>query len=174
MQSFTKHPTEDYPVEFRFLGKLPTGLLIQSGAASAFRVMDALLTTLAAPYTAGENTMTLTINVLAGAKLVLDEDGTTHETVYVQSIDGSGPYVATLVRPGRYSRSTNVSVSYQPGATNAVLKEATVVVAPGRRAVQVWATGGVDGEKYELSAFSTLNNNATLRDEVVMRVEVPR
>ena len=174
MQSFTKHPTEEYPIEFRFLGKLPVGILILSGIASAFRIMDDLSTTLAASYTAGDPTMTVSANVLAGAKLVLDDGGATHETVYVQSIAGTGPYVATLVRPGRYSRAVNAVVAYQLGATSAVLQSSTVVVSPGRRSAQVWATGGVDGEKYELSAFVTLNNNAALRDEVVMRVEVPR
>jgi hypothetical protein len=173
MESFTKNPTEDYPIGFDFRRKLPDGTLIAGIIGSAFRLTDWFAARLTSAYTAGANTLLLDVNVRAGAVLILDRDTDTEEIVYVQAVTGSGPYAATLFKPMVYDHAANSVVAYQPGATADVLKPEQSAIGASGQEVQVWVKGGIAGQKYEVSVFVTLNNGATLRDAVLMRVESP-
>ena len=173
MESFTKNPTEDYPIGFDFRRKLPAGTLVAGIIGSAFRLTDWFAARISSAYTAGSATLMLDVNVKAGAVLRLDADTDTEETGYVQSVTGSGPYAVTLFKPLVYDHAANSVVAYQPGATADVLKPEHSAIGASGQEIQVWVKGGIAGQKYEVSAFVTLNNGATLRDEVLMRVENP-
>lgn len=166
MLSFSKQPAEKYPIGIDFKKTLAAGETIGSAQAYARRIerVDSSLSALA---NSGASTITLSVNVQAGAKVVLNPRKPNAEEVMVTDVAGVGPYTATIVPPLAYDHVSDEPISYEPGAPE-VLNGAPTVDGT---VVLVKTQGGVAGEHYGITVLATISAAVVLEEDVLMRVE---
>ncbi len=170
---FIKQPSENYPKTWDFspqgaTPKLPTGTTIISGTVSAAR-LDLASTTLSVIAAVGATTISLPVNVVAGAILILNPGAATEEERIVTGVTGTGPYTTTLDRGLTNGHAANEAIDYYPGASVEVLSSTTVAITDGVKATYR-PQAGVNKKLYKITLRATLSDNSILEDEMLMDV----
>lgn len=166
MLSFSKQPAEKYPIGVDFKKALGTGETIGSAQVYASR-KDRAQTTLSASASPNDSTISLPVDVKAGARVILNPKSANAEEVLVTQVSGSGPFTATILPPLAYAHAAAEPVSYEPGAPE-VLNGAPTVDGT---VVLVKTQGGVSGESYGVTVLATVSATVVLEEDVRMRVE---
>lgn len=88
-----------------------------------------IASTLASSASSGASSISVTHQISQGAKIVLNPNGVTEETVYAGTVSGSGPYTVNLVTSGgagttlASSHSSGEKVKYDPKDDGTLIRE---------------------------------------------------
>ena len=159
---------EHFTVALDFTPKLPSNVTVVSGLVLATRrgkMESALLT---APVSPGAMTVTLDMNVQAGAALIINIGLTDEEPLLVRSISGTGPYTATLMSAAQLAHAANATVRYEQGATDLIL--ATETATASHPVLGANLIGGLVYQ-YTLAFFATLSSGQVIRDDVSLVIQ---
>lgn len=168
MLEIVKHIGEKFDFAVDFSPKLPVNTTIVSGILLACQKETIQVTTLAAGCSAGAATVSVSVNVKAGAVLTLNEGGVVEEVVLVSSVSGAGPYIATLASAVQVDHPSGEAMEYDPGATDLLLASSTPAISGSLMKANV--IGGLVG-KYMIIFLATTNTGKIIREDVLVYVK---
>lgn len=160
MGEVRKQIGEKFSFAVDFAPKLPTNVGLQSGLVLATRKSKATTTTLQAPASAGDITITLGVDVKSGAQLIINPGHDDEEAVVVASTVGP---VATLVSRLQLAHANGVTVKYELGESDLVLASTTAGISGTQMKANV--IGGLV-YTYQVLFFATLTTGDVIREDV--------
>jgi hypothetical protein len=162
-----KAPSELRPITFHLAPQIPAGAsIVGTVQAFASRIVAGFSTTLAVDAAAGATTVTLGVDVKAGAVVTINPGSpTAEEKVKVVSTSG---VVATLSHPLGVLHTSGTTVTYEPGWNARLLVDDTPPNVGSD--VTVWTHNGADGQSYRVQVVAPLTTGLTAEEQRILVV----
>lgn len=166
--TLTKQPHEQYPIGVDYTGKMPGSATLASAIVHARRSTANADTTLSGALAIGAASLTLPVDPLKGARLIVNPSTTTEEVVCVTSITGVGPYTCNLLKAIQKAHASGETTKVYEGASDQVLTSTTATINGSKAVTSVKA--GINAQVYQVSFYGTLSDGSVLEDDVAMTI----